>query len=35
MGIHPYELVDYTPSELKALLAYAEAKRDALRQAAR
>jgi hypothetical protein len=30
MGIHPYELEQYTPAELRALLAYAQAKRDAL-----
>jgi hypothetical protein len=28
MGIHPYQLVEYTPAELTALLAYAQAKRE-------
>lgn len=32
LGIHPYQLNDYTPAELTALLAYAQAKRDALNQ---
>jgi hypothetical protein len=31
MGIHPYELAGYTPAELDALLGYARAKRDALK----
>jgi hypothetical protein len=35
MGIHPYQLEHYTPAETAALLRYAEAKRDALKQAAR
>jgi hypothetical protein len=30
MGVHPYELERYTPAELRALLSYAQAKRDAL-----
>lgn len=32
MGIHPYQLDEYTPAELKALLAYADAKREALKR---
>lgn len=31
MGIHPYELERYTPAETALLLAYAQAKLDALR----
>ena len=30
MGLHPYQLERYTPAELRGLLAYAQAKRDAM-----
>jgi hypothetical protein len=30
MGTHPYQLDGYTPSELRAFLKYAEAKRVAM-----
>lgn len=31
MGIHPYQMEKYTPGELRALLLYAEAKREQLK----
>lgn len=31
MGIHPYQLDEYTPAELEALLSYARRKREAMK----